>query len=180
MTAAAPLPDTPAAERHALERVVVAAALDDDDALLTALELLPPLPFRSLEAPELHVAFYWAAAAWANGTFDGLENRNRLLEAMERAGWPRGWSGPEREGWLDSALSWSPLIYAPAAVRSVCEVLRDLGAADDHLLEVRWRLQTNRHIRRALAGEMQAWPAPHGRLAATAAGRPALRFRGGV
>jgi hypothetical protein len=138
-------------ERLQLERAVVAACLDSDDCLFAALEVIPPRPFRSHEADELERVWYWCAAMWERGLYDSIRNRGRLLDAMNANGWPPGWLPEEREGWLDSALAWAPLIYQPDGVREICEVLRDGTAAFELAVAARRRRVGSVHVVRVLA-----------------------------
>ena len=143
-------------DRLALERIVVSCALDSDDCLMVALEELPPEPFRSFEDLELTRIFYWAAGMWQAGAYDGIRNRDVLLAAMVKKQWPEGWLDFEREGFLEFTLAWTPLIYEPSAVRSICkELVRD-AEAYDQLIATRSAFRANHVVQRALGAAPDA------------------------
>ena len=123
-------------ERLAIERVITACCIDREEALLLACQTLPLKPFRSHEADYLHRVFYWAVSLHGAGTFNGLRNRERLLFSMDRALYPQGWSHEERDGWIEFALAWNPIMYNLGLFGDLCEQLRDDLAATERLVEV--------------------------------------------
>jgi hypothetical protein len=138
-------------DRIAIERAIVACSLDSEQALAIACSTLPERPFRSRDAPELERAFYWAAGEAEAGRFDGIRNRDRLLDAMRAQDWPPGWSAAEREGWLEYTIGWTPLCYEPTAFRELCELLGETNAASAAQLDAATRLQSSAVARRVVA-----------------------------
>jgi hypothetical protein len=60
------------------EAELVAACIDHEDALLTAISILPVDDFRSQEASDLRQVFYVLAGWYSSGTYDPETNRDSL------------------------------------------------------------------------------------------------------
>ena len=115
------------------EAEVVAACIDNADALGVAADILHVDDFRSRDAYDLRRIFYTLIGWWGRGAYDPATNRDRLLSLFQ--------SRAEGVGFLESL--WCSWAVAPEYVATLCDVITEHNRLHDAVLTAHQALDTD-------------------------------------